>query len=76
MKIPVDILRQAWIAGTLERRRLTPKDSPLRALWKSPEDLWNEASDEYAQSMAACARVIEDFVTWGDKKEKGGKDKK
>lgn len=72
MKIPVDVLRAAWIAGTLERRRLEKTD-PRLGLQKTPEELWNEAGEEYASAMAACARVIEDFVTscgnGGKKKE-------
>lgn len=69
MKIPVDVLRAAWIAGVLEKRSFVPKNALERKVWKTPEELWNEASQEYAQSMEACARVIEDFIMGSGKKK-------
>jgi hypothetical protein len=63
MKIPVDVLRAAWIAGTLERRRLMPKDDPSRRIWKTPEELWTSEEGVYAESMEAVARVILEYAS-------------
>jgi len=64
-KIPVDILRAAWIAGVLEKRSFVPKNAVERKLWKSPEELWTEESAAYEQSMEACARVIQEYLQHG-----------
>lgn len=61
-EIPKEVLKAAWIAGTRERRRLTPKDSPERALWRDVEDLWNEAEEENLKVMSASMKVISDFL--------------
>ena len=61
-KIPVDVLRAAWIAGVLEKRSFVAKSDPMRKLWKSPEELWTAEEAEYEKSMGACARVIEEYL--------------
>lgn len=61
-EIPREVLKAAWIAGTRERRKLTPKSYPDRQVWRDPEELWDEAEEEYAKSMAQVAKVIVDFL--------------
>jgi hypothetical protein len=62
MKIPASVLKAAWVAGTVARRRFVSKDSMERKLWKEPEQLWADCEEEYVSSMEACARVIAEHI--------------
>lgn len=67
-RFPVEVLREAWIAGTNERRSHLTKESQERKNLRPPEALWAEQEAEYVASMEACARVIEKFLSKGKKK--------
>lgn len=57
--LPLEVLRDAWVAGSEMRRRLTPKDAPERLLWKDLKDLWELDLEDNIKVMRASMRAID-----------------
>jgi len=55
-KIPLEVLRAAWIAGVVKRREF-PSFHPDQST-KTPEKLWEEDPESYAAGLEAALEVV------------------